>query len=55
MFILIGNVIKISIKTLTYKHKHIIKDKKISSDFKQSSNLLLKWWLLKPIVEFVAS
>jgi hypothetical protein len=42
MFILIGNVIKINIKTPTYKQKYIIKDKKISSDFKQSSNLLLK-------------
>jgi hypothetical protein len=55
MFILIGNVIKVSIKTLTYKHKYVLKDNKLSSDNKQSSNLLLKWWLLKPFVEFVAS
>ncbi len=42
MFILIGNVIKVSIKTLMYKHKYILKDKKISSDNKQSFNLLFK-------------
>jgi hypothetical protein len=38
-----------------YKHKYILKDNKLSNDNKQSSNLLLKWRLLKPFVEFVAS
>lgn len=42
MFILIGNVIKVGIKTLTYKHKYVLKDITFSSDNKQSSNLLLK-------------
>jgi len=42
MFILIGNVIKVNIITLTYKHKYILKDNKFSNYNKQSSNLLLK-------------
>ncbi len=42
MFLLIGNVIKVSKKTLTYKQIYILKDNKLSSDNKQSSNLLLK-------------
>ncbi len=52
---MIGNVIKVSVKKLMYKQKYILKDNKLSNDNKQSFNLLLKWWLLKPFVEFVAS
>jgi hypothetical protein len=55
MFILIGNVIKVSIKTLMYENIYILKDSKLSNDNKQSFYLLLKWWLLKPFVQFVAS